>query len=312
MPLGTLARRADTPGILALNGEDDVARSAAIVPAGGPAHGPTCTGRSPLEGRVAEEEGARPAPVKAFMALPTYGYQRFNTLAIVHAVTEPGPFDAIFPEEHPGSLLAYGFNCLWVRALEQRPHGCTHFLMLHADIVPIERDWLARLYQAMVAHDAQVLSAVVPLKDASGLTSTAYYAEGEALRRLTMHEVMAGAETFTAPDLLVNTGLLLVDLRKPWVEEICFTITDRIQKHADGSFAVHVLGEDYGFSLQARRLGIPLWATRAVPLSHAGLSWYPNFTAWGALSHDDGRTWTARHHGVGWTTARPHAEARES
>ena len=62
-----------------------------------------------------------------------------------------------------------------------------------------------------------------------------------------MTEAMARPETFTAPDLLVNTGLLLVDLRAPWVEEICFTVTDRIQKLEDGSYAVHVLGEDYGF-----------------------------------------------------------------
>lgn len=256
-------------------------------------------------------EAAESASLKLFLALPNYGHQRFNTIPIIHAVTEPGPFDAIFPEEHPGSLLAYGFNLLWVRALEERQHGCTHFLMLHADVVPIERDWLARLHQEMVTHNAQVLSAVVPLKDPCGLTSTACYTDGGALRRLTMTEAMARPETFTAPDLLVNTGLLLVDLRAPWVEEICFTVTDRIAKHEDGSYTVHVLGEDYGFSLQARRLGIPLWATRAVPLSHAGLSWFPNSHAWGTVTHDDGRMWTARHDGVGWTSPRPRVEAME-
>jgi hypothetical protein len=130
-----LARRVDRPGPLALNPEDDLARSAALVQAAGHQLGDqpgvvddavvTSLDRETIHVPTGPEESAS---LKLFLALPNYGYQRFNTIPIIHAVTEPGPFDAIFPEEHPGSLLAYGFNLLWVRALEERQHGCTHFL----------------------------------------------------------------------------------------------------------------------------------------------------------------------------------------
>ena len=40
-----------------------------------------------------------------------------------------------------------------------------------------------------------------------------------------MKEILARPETFTHPDLLVNTGMLLVDMRDDWIERAYFTIT---------------------------------------------------------------------------------------
>jgi GT2 family glycosyltransferase len=234
------------------------------------------------------------APV-LFLALPTYGYQRFNTRAIINAVTGTASFRGlVVVEELSGSLLAMGFNFLWARALEQRmTAGITHFLLLHADVVPLDPDWVDQLYGEMVTHQAQVLAAVVPLKDDRGLTSTAMGGRGP-FRRFSMTEIMALPETFTHPEMLVNTGLLLVDLREAWVEQICFTIRDSIRKHADGTFTARCEPEDWDFSLQARRLGIPLWATRKIKLHHMGTFAYPNFGEWGTVTQEPERavTWT--------------------
>jgi GT2 family glycosyltransferase len=77
-------------------------------------------------------------------------------------------------------------------------------------------------------------------------------------------------------------------MRRDWVEQICFTIKDRITKAADGSYSVEFLGEDWDFSRQARRLGIPLWATRKVRLMHVGQGYFPNFQEWGTETRDQG------------------------
>jgi hypothetical protein len=222
--------------------------------------------------------------LKLFLALPSYGSQRGNTVPLLKAFVGPTSFHAVFPEEWCSSLLAHGFNALWTHALAERKNGLTHFLLLHAAIVPHDDDWFRQLHGEMVRVGAQVLAAVAPLKGPSGLTSTAI--DGQPLRRFTMTEIMAQPETFTHPDLLINTGMLLVDMRAAWVEQICFTIKDRIDKNADGSYSVVCEPEDWGFSRQARRLGVQLWATRKERLIHMGPGYYNNFQEWGTETRD--------------------------
>jgi hypothetical protein len=222
---------------------------------------------------------------KLFLALPIYGGQRYNTIALLHAFGATPCFDEIFPAENASSLLAYGFNMLWLHALKLRKEqGVTHFLMLHADIVPLDAEWLAQLHSEMERAGAQVLSAVAPIKDGRGLTSTAL--DGRPPRRLSMQDVLTLPVTFTHPDLLVNTGMLLVDLRPAWVEQIYFSITDRITKGADGSYAPECEPEDWHFSRLARRLGVQLWATRRVRLIHAGHAGFSNYEVWGTERQD--------------------------
>jgi len=228
---------------------------------------------------------------KLFLALPNYGNLRYNTVPLLSAVNGPKSFDAVFPAELCSSLLAHCFNTLWAQALAWRPQGVTHFLMLHADVVPHESDWLVQLHREMVRIGAKVLSAVIPMKDTQGITSTAI--DGQPLRRFTMKGIMALPETFTHPDLLVNTGMLLVDLREDWVEQIYFTVGDLITKAADGSYSVLAESEDWQFSRLARRLGVQLWATRKVKLTHWGAHGFSNFRAWGTEAQDlEGRDQT--------------------
>lgn len=197
---------------------------------------------------------------------PTYDGTRFNavTLMQLHSLG----FTIV---ETNASLLTRSFNELWANALNRRP-GATHFLMLHADVIPGGGPkWPITMLSLMRDTGADVLSAVLPIKTHSGLTSTAV--ETEDIwnpRKLTIDEVGARDETWTESGLLVNTGLLLADLSKPWVERVCFTMNDRII-NKDGFWTAECQPEDWGFSRQVRREGGVVWATRAVPALHLGI-----------------------------------------
>src|SRR5260370_42304363 len=92
---------------------------------------------------------------KLFIALPTYGFQRYNTIQLLKAFVGGTTFDEIFPEEHCCSLLAYGFNELWAHPLAERTNGLTHFLLLPAAIVPREHTGLSQLHQPTARVAAQ-------------------------------------------------------------------------------------------------------------------------------------------------------------
>lgn len=258
----------------------------------------------------------QPNQPQLFIGLPTYGHERHNTIQIVKAITGPKSFAAIALSEVSISLLAMGFNILWTKAIEARDNGMTHFLLLHADIVPLDEDWLVQLHREMVRNNARVISAISPIKDARGLTSIALETENIiAPRRLTMQEVMSNPETFTHPDLLVNTGMLLIDIRplpdgRDWVREICFTIGDKIVWNPNGKATVGVTPEDWNFSRACREIGIPLFATRKVKLVHMGGFSYPNFTEWGTNAQDQG---DSRATGIGSDTdEQPEEEGGEA
>lgn len=228
--------------------------------------------------------------MKIYLGIPTY-----------NRLVEAKAFESIFFAGKQGvahykceslSLLAYSFNRLYCYALNMRKsHGITHFLLLHADIVPVDpQTWVNTLKEEMLAHDADILSAVVPLKGPTGVTSTAIDKACEenpwAVRRYTMKEVMELPETFTDPALLVNSGCMLIDITKDWADKLYFTINDKITQKPDGTFMAHVESEDWGFSRQARKLGAKLYATRKIELSHVGSNDFMNNSGWGSEDID--------------------------
>ena len=54
---------------------------------------------------------------------------------------------------------------------------------------------------------------------------------------------------------------------------------------SDGSFDLRNEPEDSGFSRQAGRLGVQLWATRKVRLTHVGIAHFPNCQDWGTQAY---------------------------
>jgi hypothetical protein len=196
------------------------------------------------------------------------------------------------------SLAIRCFNLMWCDALNSRQkYGITHFAMQHDDVAPDE-GWLDVLLDELTASGADMLSAVVPIKNGCGCTSTAVDLEGAPwiTRRLTMHEVHQLPETFGLADipwrlptsqLVVNSGLWVCDFTKPWVEQVCFGDQTRIIQLPDGEFACEDISEDWDFSRQLNALGLDIRATRKVGLYHER----PEFTnrePWGAWQRDEG------------------------
>lgn len=197
------------------------------------------------------------------------------------------------------SLLAHSFNHHWANALNFQKEGqpITHFAMLHSDIVP-DPWWLDTLIEDMQGEEyADVVAAVVPIKDALGLTSTAIDDADDHFaitRRLTMKEVYRLPPVFGSYDcgyperaLLVNTGCWICDFTKPWRERVKFTIHDALVKSKQtGFWEVKVCPEDWNFSRQLHRMGCRVLATRRVGLSHMGTIPFSNREAWGLWEYD--------------------------
>jgi hypothetical protein len=159
--------------------------------------------------------------------------------------------------------------------------------MIHDDIAP-QPGWLDIMLHIMDREKVDVLSAIVPQKTMQGFTSTAFGtgALGCQLKRLTMKEAYAGPATIKSADLLVNTGLMLVDMRKPWVEKVCFKFEDDIAK-VDGKYVPVEISEDWYFSREARAYGAKLAATREIGVKHFGRAAYVNTQPWGSAETDN-------------------------
>lgn len=225
---------------------------------------------------------------RVFVALPSYDGSRFNALPLM-ALARECPLAT--PVEMTGSLLCQVFNQLWCMALQAHDAGeATHFLMMHADVVPIGDRWFSTLWDEFQRNEAEMMSAIVPVKSGDGLTSTAFEStDGKRFRRLTTTEALDGPVSFTRPNLLLNTGLMLIDLRAPWTRRVAFSTLDDII-WVNGVPMTSSLGEDWRFTMMARLVGCRhdrIFATRVVPLTHVGSQRFPSTQAWG-MPTDDG------------------------
>lgn len=249
--------------------------------------------------------------VSCFLAVPHYGTIESSTAgALLTASRRFSPYINF----EPGSLLAYVFNRLWCEALNMRmERPLTHFAMLHADMAP-DPGWLDVLLDELDATGADVMSAVSPIKDQRGLTSTAWQdIETTCVDRLTMKQIHNLPPTFSAADgpkgkrLLVNTGCWVCKLG-PWCEKFTgFHILDWIEKRKDGKFQPGVFSEDWNFSAWCAENGVKVMATRKVQLGHIGKSSYRNESAWGEWEEDYGDYHDPAEQIHGWMT-RPELE----
>ncbi len=201
------------------------------------------------------------------------------------------------PDNHGTSILTQCFNTLLARALTDRREGITHFAMLHNDIIPCP-GWLDILWEEMQRLDVDLISAVVPLKNQKGLTSTGLDTPDDpwAVRRLTLAEVFRLPETFTFADvayrepempLLINTGCFLMRLAEPWVEGMCFRQQDRIAYNVvKEEYAAQSISEDWDFARQLHSRGGRVAATRKVTVQHQRPEFH-NRSAWGEWGTDE-------------------------
>ncbi len=250
---------------------------------------------------------APPKPA-VFLTMPMYGnpcpgaaramYQYAGRNLVVH-VSEPS-----------ASLLAHAFNmsvCA-ARNAASEGHQIDYVAMLHNDVEvvpptrPDEKLWLNILIDELESTGADIVSAVIAIKDQRGITSTAVAGDDQwnPLFRLTMKQVMALPETFSNADLghpdralLVNTGCW-VARAGAWLGEFPgYTIRDRLVckevQTAEGVRRLwhpEVVPEDWGASLWLHARGMKVMATRKVKLNHVGNFRFGNDSPWGEFDFD--------------------------
>lgn len=194
-------------------------------------------------------------------------------------------------------------DILWTLALERASLGeITHFAMLHSDISP-ETGWLDRLVDECDRLDADLVSAVVPLKDFRGVTSTGISGPEDqwgGFRRFTVKELPSLPKTFNASDagygdwpLLINTGCFIADLRK----QVFFTTDQgealvnfnfpRKTYREGGGWKMLRESEDWHLSRCLHRLKARYYATSRIQVKHmASHVAFQNWGAWGE-EHDE-------------------------
>jgi hypothetical protein len=205
------------------------------------------------------------------------------------------------------------FNTLWAMGLNRAAKGeISHFAMLHADVAP-EAGWLDLLIEECDKHQADLVSAIVPLKDGRGITSSGVGRLGNpwggAYRRIAIRELPGLPDTFDATSLgygrlplLHNNGCWVADLRRAVFTEsadcLCenrpaqaleamFAFPRRIVRF-NGQWMVQGESEDWYFSRRLWELGARTYLTKRVRLSHLdGATAYPNYGLWGTQEHDE-------------------------
>ena len=216
--------------------------------------------------------------MKLFLGLPTYGQVEQEVLkTVVNATKKPMNLCT-----RPSSMLTDNFNVLWCDFMNG---DYTHFAMLHADI-SAENWWMDKLLDLMQKNTSDVLSVVMPIKDTSGDTSTAFIPNGDSkVKRLSLAEIQKLPEVFGSKEvsefvgmegtLLVNTGLFIVK-RGEWckkfkgfrcVSEILF----------DEKWKARRVSEDWIFSMDAKDLGLTVHATRSIRATHIGKQVWRNY-----------------------------------
>ena len=223
---------------------------------------------------------------------------------------------ALTNSKHEVQLTSSGngfddFDAVWTTALNASEEGkITHFAMLHLDIIPTISDdepiWLDTLIDELDRLDLDMVSAISPLKDFAGVTSSGIGDPNDSwnpFRRFTMREVAGFPPTFDAEQLgyagyplLHNSGCWAADLRKPVfhhqdVDGTCgayFAFPERVYRDPLSGKWTHAReSEDWFFSRCLHNLGAKTAITRKVRLVHLGKAGFNNWKSWGTWEHDD-------------------------
>jgi len=242
---------------------------------------------------------------KVLIAVPTYGQSLTwgAARAVWFHATREHRFDVA---QSSTSLITMNCNTLWCTALNMRAsHELQWFAMLHSDVEPVEW-WIDKLIAEAEKHGADMMSAVIPLKNFTGSTSTGIASAGNAFNqfcRLTQSQIRHPSfpETFGineaadalaalpeplrvvgAPreQLLVNTGCFVVRLTRPWAEKVWFEQTDGIEIR-NGLWSPMSQPEDWNFARRVSANSGKVMATRVVKVIHRGEAEYHSDQIWG-------------------------------
>ncbi len=220
--------------------------------------------------------------------------------------------DVIIAKAHSSAGIMNFNNLLCASINERASEGATWMAMLHSDIIP-EPWWLDVLIAEAEAYDADLMSAVVAIKDQRGLTSTAISNPANPWApwmRITQTQVLhedfpatfdidaaraalanlpEGLRVATPPDayLQVNMGCFVYRLDRPWVTQVWFDTRDEIRLGSNGRWDAVFEPEDWRFSRRVAELGGRVFATRKVKNIHKGGWDYHSDVKWGyKIDHD--------------------------
>ncbi len=241
---------------------------------------------------------------RIFIAVPSMEHVHKNAVPGLCAPSTSGS-RAFAVRVYGHSMLNKTFNDLVCMAMNERAeYGWRYFVMHHSDI-EAEIGWLDKLMDEYRRVGADVLSAVMPIKDARGVTSTGRRDKDGRITRVTMDELWGGRplpDTFCIDDLsdaegdhlLINTGLMVFDLEAPWVEPWLlaegFCSTDKVFKDpVTGKLSASSFTEDWSFSEYCHTHGLKCMATKVIKCTHHGAAGYDNFRSWGDWKHDEGQ-----------------------
>jgi hypothetical protein len=217
-----------------------------------------------------------------FIGIPCYGGKVGE--GVIQSLSYHGERDVIITPLG-FSVLTKNFNILYCQALNRRPQ-VDRFCMHHDDVLA-QPGWLTKMLTLMNKHGADILSVAIPIKDKRGLTSTAMDLRSTEnpyrIKNLSLRELHEDFEpTFTHPNLLVNSGLMLVNLSRPECEKLVFRFTDEIlpDPKQPGKLAAYGVSEDWNFSAQAHALGLKVFCTTEVRVHHVGQYKFDN-SNWG-------------------------------
>lgn len=226
---------------------------------------------------------------------------------------KPGTGLKVIHWPNVNSSLGHCFNGLLCDCYaKQADHDITHFAMIHGDVVP-ESYWLSTMLEELERVDADVLSAVLAIKDSQGVSSTGlFYADRPdwPTRRLTFTEIHKSRlpRTFNHQDLIdnglatgkdgevmvINTGLWVARYKKPWFQDnkVVFRQTHEIKKlpRPDGKgdyLQCWFMPEDWWFARDLASWGARVYATSCVSVNHVGNSLFPNADPWGTAITDE-------------------------
>jgi hypothetical protein len=208
------------------------------------------------------------------IAVPSFGAQLYaeTAAALVSAATQWPDLKLTI---RSSALLCHNRNSLWHDAVALARRGdVTHLVFLDADVAPQDPHWLDLLLRQADQHRALLLGCVLPIKNASGDTGAAREtSDAWHPKNIRLDELANLPMTWTEAGLLVPLGCVLVDMREPWVDQITFTIADRIERRGE-RLDIAARPEDWDLCRQARALGVQVFATKALKLHHWGPAWW--------------------------------------
>ena len=224
---------------------------------------------------------------RVVLVTPHYGNVSMGLLSTIRSASRDREMICMVREATCShSVLPKTFNDLFAISLDLRDNGvATHMAMCHSDIVA-EPGWIDTLWYEMWHYKLDVISAVVPIKGPTGRTSTAIGLKKDrwAVKRcVNLKDRETLGETFGAQQacqpgevLLINTGLMLVDLRRDYWDRFAFQFHTRIRKTPGGRIS-EARSEDWEMSHDLAEIGAPYMATFKPRLRHEGLAKFANY-----------------------------------